>query len=69
MTEEKQMIILDRYREIYGKAPDVFISGFHMMQREYAAEDINAIRSTAKELSRLKTMFYTGHCTGKEITL
>lgn len=58
--------ILDRYQEIYGKAPDVVISGFHMIQKEYAEEDIEAIRSTAKELSRLKTMFYTGHCTGNE---
>ncbi len=58
--------ILDRYQELYGKAPDVVISGFHMIQKEYAAEDIEAIRSTARELSRLNTLFYTGHCTGKE---
>lgn len=58
--------ILDRYREIYGEAPDAVISGFHMIRKEYTAEDIEAIRSTAKELLGLKTMFYTGHCTGKE---
>ncbi len=56
--------ILDRYREIYGDEPDMVISGFHMIQKEYEAEDLENIRNTARELSSLKTMFYTGHCTG-----
>lgn len=56
--------ILDRYREIYGDEPDMVISGFHMMRKEYSEEDIEDIRSTAKELTQLKTIFYTGHCTG-----
>ncbi len=58
--------ILDRYQEIYGDAPDMVISGFHMIQNKYSEEDIVAIRSTAQELAKLKTVFYTGHCTGQE---
>lgn len=58
--------ILDRYREIYGSEPDVVISGFHMMQKEYAATDWENIRATARELCNYKTIFYTGHCTGTE---
>lgn len=56
--------ILDRYREIYGREPDVVISGFHMMQKEYADSDWENIRETARELCRYQTIFYTGHCTG-----
>jgi len=58
--------ILDRYREIYGNEPDVVISGFHMMQKEYAESDWENIRATAEELCNYQTYFYTGHCTGKE---
>lgn len=57
--------ILDKYREIYGDEPDMVISGFHMMREEYSKEDMEDIRSTAKELAKLRTIFYTGHCTGK----
>ena len=58
--------ILDRYRELYGNEPDVVISGFHMMQKEYAESDWENIRATARELCNCKTVFYTGHCTGTE---
>lgn len=58
--------ILDRYREIYGNAPDIVISGFHMIRKaEYSEEEIAVIRGTAEELAGLRTIFYTGHCTGK----
>lgn len=59
--------ILDRYRELYGGDPDVVISGFHMMKRHgYSDEDITMIIDTALELRKLRTVFYTGHCTGVE---
>jgi len=58
--------ILDRYREIYGTMPDVVISGFHMVKKEYADEDIKNIRHTAEELKQHPILFFTGHCTGKE---
>lgn len=57
--------ILDKYREIYGDNPDMVISGFHMMRKEYSEADMEDIRSTARELAKLKTVFYTGHCTGE----
>lgn len=57
--------ILDKYHEIFGGEPDVVISGFHMMQKtDYTEEDIQNIRETAKELQKMHTHFYTGHCTG-----
>lgn len=59
--------ILERYRELYGGDPDVVISGFHMMKRHgYSDEDITMIIDTALELRKLRTVFYTGHCTGVE---
>ena len=58
--------ILDRYRELYGATPDVVISGFHMVQKMYRDEDIKRIQNTAEELKRYPTVFFTGHCTGKE---
>ncbi len=56
--------ILDRFRELYHCDPDTVISGFHMQKQAYTDEDIDTIRKTAEELSRMHTIFYTGHCTG-----
>lgn len=58
--------ILDRYREIYGTAPDIVISGFHMVQKMYSDEDVKNIQNTAEELQQYPTVFFTGHCTGGE---
>jgi len=58
--------ILDRYREIYADMPDAVISGFHMVQKEYSDEDVKNIQKTAEELKQYRTLFFTGHCTGKE---
>lgn len=61
--------ILDRYEELFGEAPDVVISGFHMMQRGgYSEEDIDLIIDTALSLKKEypDTRFYTCHCTGVE---
>lgn len=58
--------ILDRYVELYGAAPDAVISGFHMVQKEYSDRDVKSIQSTAEELKQYQTLFFTGHCTGKE---
>lgn len=57
--------ITDRFREIYGKDPDIVISGFHMIQNEYSEDDIYEIKETAYELLQMDTVFYTGHCTGE----
>lgn len=58
--------ILDKYMEIYQSAPDVLISGFHMVKGgDYNMEEIKLIQDVAKELSGFtNTRFYTGHCTG-----
>lgn len=57
--------ILDKYKELYNSEPDYVISGFHMKKKtEYTAKEIQAIESTARELLKYKTVFYTGHCTG-----
>ena len=59
--------ILNRYIALYGKEPDIVISGFHMMRKNgYSDEDINMIIDTALALRQYKTVFYTGHCTGVE---
>ncbi len=58
--------ILDRFRELYGRDPEAVFSGFHMRKKDdYAREDIETIEEIGRELSRMKTRFYTGHCTGE----
>lgn len=59
--------ILDRYGELYKKAPDLVISGFHMTKKEkYSKEEESVIIKTAEELTKYNTIFYTGHCTGQK---
>lgn len=56
--------ILDRYRELYGGAPDAVISGFHMKQpTPYTGDEAEVIRETARALARWPGVFYTCHCT------
>ncbi len=57
--------ILDKYKQLYGDMPDAVISGFHMVRKEYSEGDLKDIRNTARELMGLKTIFYSGHCTGR----
>lgn len=58
--------ILEKYQSIYHSFPDVVISGFHMAQKaEYTEEDVHVIRETARELKKTKSVYYSGHCTGK----
>ncbi len=57
--------ILDRFRDLFGDEPDAVFSGFHMVKKSgYSEEDMKMIVDTAHELAKLKTKFYTGHCTG-----
>lgn len=59
--------ILDRFREIFQCDPDAVISGFHMIQKNGCTkEQAEVIRNTARELAGTKTIFYTGHCTGRQ---
>ena len=58
--------ILEAYQERFETMPDKVISGFHMMKHgEYTLEEIETIEDTARELKKLHTRFYTGHCTGE----
>ena len=56
--------IMDQAISLLGKAPDMVISGFHMMQKNgYSDEDISNICETANALKQWNTIYYTGHCT------
>ena len=57
--------ILDSFRNIYGTDPSIVVSGFHMIQPEYTEDDLQKIKETAVELSKMDTVFYSGHCTGE----
>lgn len=57
--------ILDRYREMFQRLPDVLISGFHMKQDSYGPEDLEVIRHTARILKDSGILCFTGHCTGQ----
>ncbi len=57
--------IIDAYIEKYGKAPDLVVSGFHLMKKtDYSDSEIEEIKSIAKELKDYPTRFVTCHCTG-----
>ncbi|MBP3218344.1 MAG: MBL fold metallo-hydrolase [Lachnospiraceae bacterium] len=57
--------ILSAYEAKYGSAPDVVISGFHLMKREeYTEEERQEIAAIALKLKQYSTTFYTCHCTG-----
>ena len=58
--------ILDAFRDKYGVAPDVAISGFHLMKKtEYSKEEIQEITDIGNELKKYSTHFITCHCTGE----
>lgn len=57
--------ILDRYQELYGRYPDLLVSGFHMKQDAYIEEDLENIRITARILKETGIRCWTGHCTGE----
>ena len=57
--------ILDAYIEKFGKAPDLVVSGFHLMKKtDYRAEEIKEIEDIARELKNYPTQYVTCHCTG-----
>ena len=58
--------ILEAYKERFREMPEKVISGFHMMKRgEYTQVEILGIEDTARELQKINSKFYTGHCTGE----
>ena len=58
--------ILDAFKDKYGAAPDVVISGFHLMKKtDYSDEEFKEIEDIGKELRKYPTRFFTCHCTGE----
>ena len=58
--------IVEAYVDKYGQAPDVAISGFHLMaKRDYREAEINDIKAMARELKKYPTRYFTCHCTGE----
>ena len=58
--------ILEKYEELFKAVPTHVISGFHMMKKgDYTKEDTKMIEETAAVLSRMDTVFFSGHCTGE----
>ena len=59
--------ILDAFSERYGGAPDMVISGFHLMKKTpYSEAQREEIEETARKLLAYPTQFVTCHCTGEE---
>ncbi len=56
--------IVEHYRSLYGKFPDVVIGGFHLSSRSGGSESDAAIDEIAKYLLATGAMYYTCHCTG-----
>ncbi|MBR4343747.1 MAG: MBL fold metallo-hydrolase [Lachnospiraceae bacterium] len=57
--------ILDAYIDKYQKAPDLVISGFHLMKKtDYTDCEIREIELIAQALMKYPTEFITCHCTG-----
>ena len=59
--------ILEAFRGKYGKAPELVVSGFHLMKKSpYREEELREIEEIAKKLTEYPTRFITCHCTGEE---
>lgn len=57
--------IMERCREILGRAPDVVLGGFHLYSPGSGeTEPEERIRAIGEQLARWPTTYYTGHCTG-----
>lgn len=59
--------IMERFRKVFGRDPDIVVSGFHLVSKNgYTAEDLSGIDEIARELRMYRSLFYTCHCTGTE---
>ena len=56
--------ILDAYIDKFKEAPDLVVSGFHLMKKtEYSENEIEEIKGIAEELKKYSSRFVTCHCT------
>ena len=59
--------IMEEFERKFGGAPDIAISGFHLMRKNgYGDDDVTEVRKIAEALRRYPTSFVTCHCTGLE---
>ncbi len=57
--------IMEAYLEKYKTAPDIVISGFHLMKKtDYTEEERREIVEIAEQLNEYPTRYFTCHCTG-----
>ena len=57
--------IMEAYRGKYNAAPDIAISGFHLMKKtDYSEEEMREIAEIAGQLNEYPTRYFTCHCTG-----
>ncbi len=59
------MNILERFKEIKGKMPDVCIGGFHLYKTPQDEGGREYLEKIGRRLLATGIQFYTGHCTGK----
>ena len=57
--------IMERFIELFGKAPDVAVSGFHLTAPGGAAGYSKVTQALGERLKTYGTKFYTCHCTGE----
>ena len=59
--------IMEEFERKFGGAPDIAVSGFHLMRKSgYGEGDVAEERGIAEALCRYHTSFVTCHCTGLE---
>ena len=59
--------IMERAEALKGREMDAVVGGFHLFNPGTGAtENAELVNSLASELSRRKSVYYTGHCTGTE---
>ncbi|MFZ2257622.1 MAG: MBL fold metallo-hydrolase [Clostridiaceae bacterium] len=58
--------ILDAFRAKQGKFPDAVIGGFHLINETWDGAMIKTVDEIGRFLKGTPTMYYTGHCTGKD---
>lgn len=57
--------IMEAYLDRYNAAPDIAISGFHLMKKtDYSEEEKREIGEIARQLNEYPTKYFTCHCTG-----
>ncbi len=61
--------IVNRFREMKGRWPDVVIGGFHLYNsQKRKSEDPKLVHQIGAFLKQTGAVYFTGHCTGLEAT-